>query len=466
MNSILTPYQMVTAHYELPFELFPFQVEAVNELAPLPKSGFWFDPGLGKTSTATVAALYKMLMDEADQVIVIVPPMVINTWDRWLKQLPVSRTIYRGTPAERKTLQLKSDFIVVGIQIFKKDYARFAKELGDKRVIGLVDEAHGLKNTASDNYRKVSAFFAEKPLMLLTGTPVSSPRDVYAYSRLLATGVYRSLGHFDNLHVKDRDFFGNVSAWKNLDILADNLRINAKRVLKEEALLDLPEITYTPLYYDLDPAHLRLYRTLAEQQILQLESGGKIDATNSSALYNKLQQIVANWDYFSSDPKNVSNSLRMVDQVLDEIGDRKLILFAQYRMTNRKLLEYCQPYGAVASFGDQTPLQNSRAIDQFVDDPNTRIIVMQPESGGVGVDGLQAVCSDAFFVETPVVPRNFHQAVARIHRKGQPHNVNVRIGIAEKTIQHRLHHNLMANDKMVNLVAGGFQDLREALYGN
>jgi SNF2 family DNA or RNA helicase len=58
-----------------------------------------------------------------------------------------------------------------------------------------------------------------------------------------------------------------------------------------------------------------------------------------------------------------------------------------------------------------------------------------------------------------------HQALSRVYRQGQRFNVNVRIGLAEGTIQHRLHQRLLDNDQLANTVQGGFQDLRDAIYG-
>lgn len=466
MDAFASPYAIAKALYPLPFELFPFQVEAVNELAPYGKAGYFFDPGLGKTSTATVSAFYKLRTGDVDRVLVIVPPMVLETWRRWLQKIPgLDFVMYRGTPAQRKQISLDATFVVVGLQIFKKDIVRFNQAMGSPRTLVIVDEAHSIKNTGSDNFRKVRQFAADKHLMLLTGTPVTRPTDAYAYTKLIHPRTYPSLVMFESLHVGARDFFGNVTQWKNLDLLAQNLGVQTSRVIKEEVLHDLPQVTYTPLPYELHPSHRALYEQLSEQQLLKLEDGGKIDATSSSKLYNALQQIVVNWGHFSGDPTKESESLKLVDYVLEEIGDRKLIVFGNYRMTNRLLKEKLSKFGAVAAFGDNTVNQNMRAVNQFIEDPKIRVLVGQPTSVGVGVDGLQEVCSDVLFIECPTVPRDFHQALSRVYRQGQRFNVNVRIGLAEGTIQHRLHQRLLDNDQLANTVQGGFQDLRDAIYG-
>lgn len=462
-----TPYDMVAGKYKLPFDLYPFQQDVVNELAPFPKAGYYVDTGCGKTSISTVSALFKIMTGEVDHVVVIMPPILLQGWRRWLSKIPdITTLVYRGTPAQRKAMVFDTDFILVGYQIFKQDHDRFMKELFKKKIVIIADEATAIKNVASQTNKLFREFEGPHETMLLTGTPITSPADTYAYVKLVAPSIYRNQNHFNNVHVAERDFFDKVSKWQNLDLMAENLKVNSVRILKEEVLHDLPPVTYTPLHYDLDPKHLKLYRQLAEQQILKLESGGKIDATNSSALYHALQQIVVNYDHFSGNPDMVSEAFRMVEQVLDEVGGKKLVVFGQYRMTNRKLLALLKPYGAVAAFGDNTVTQNQASVDKFIDDPKIQVFIGQPQSVGYGVDGLQKVCNEALFIETPTVPRDFHQAVARLHRLGLGNALNIRIGIAEGTVQARLHQQLLANDALANVVQRGFKDLREAIYGS
>ena len=53
----MTPYEFVKANFDLPVELYPFQVEAVNNLAPLERAGYYLSVGCGKTITTIAASL-------------------------------------------------------------------------------------------------------------------------------------------------------------------------------------------------------------------------------------------------------------------------------------------------------------------------------------------------------------------------------------------------------------------------
>jgi SNF2 family DNA or RNA helicase len=439
-------------------------------LANLPRAGLWLDPGLGKTVVSITLALYKAMVHNAEHILIIVPPVLLTGWARFLNQIrekefgPLDVLVYRGTPAQRKAMNLKSDIILVGIQIFKRDYDRFVDDLAKTRTVVIVDEAHCLKSTGSDNHKKVRNFILTQQAILLTGTPINSPLDAYGMVRLVAPGAYRSLHHFENLHIAERDFFGNVTRWQNLQLLKENLERNAIRLTKEECVKDLPPVTYTPLFYDLDPEHLRLYRRLAEQRLLAFEQGGKLDATSIQALFHALGQIVCNWGHFAQDESKIAVGFQLVEEVLDELGDGKLVLFSNYKLTNRLALKLFQKYRPVAIFGDVTSAaERDQAIDTFVTDPRCRLFIGNPQSAGFGIDRLQTVCSNAMFLEAPNSASAFTQALSRVHRIGQYQPVTVRLATAVDTLQVRQFKALLDKEELMQALTHGYQSVKEAL---
>ncbi len=308
-----------------------------------------------------------------------------------------------------------------------------------------------------------------RDLVLLTGTPLSKPGDAYAYVKLISPNVYRNQRHFEALHVIEKDFFGNVKRWGNLEFLKENLLLNSSRVLKRDVLPWLPPVQYRPTVYDMEPEHQALYRKLAEEQILLLESGGKIDASTPGRLYQAVQQIIMNPSHFAGKPMRPAG-LDLLDEVIEELeigdpdSDRKLIVYANYRMTLRMLLEYLEPYGVVGAYSEISAKKQEKNFDRFLSDPKCRIWAAHPLSGGVGLNP-QEVSSDAIFLEAPIIPKDFIQAVGRLERDGQHRAMNIWIGIADGTVQVRLHKQLLQTDELVNRVAGGWQDLRDAIYG-
>jgi SNF2 family DNA or RNA helicase len=474
----LSVVEDVYERFDLPFRPFDFQAQEIERLGHLERSGWYAEPGCGKTLMSTVVALYALLREPRTATLVIMPPILINSWRRWLERIGGVEGVvaYRGSPAERAGLNVRgAKFILMSIQIFKKDYERLHRDLAGRPLVGIIDEAHSVKNVSSDNHRKVRDFFVGQRLMLLTGTPLSNPMDVYGYVKLVSPIVYRSAQQFRNIHVQEQDFFGTVTKWRNLELLQSNLLLNSCRILKEQVLVNLKEPIYTPVHYPLEPKHQKLYERLMREQLLEFESGKVIDATSATRMYHAAQQIVCNYGHFADDESQRSASFDVLDAVIDELGitpvkgteptsGKKLVVFSLYKMTNRKLLSYLSPYGAVACYSEVSRAQQDHGIDRFMTDPDCRILVAQPLSAGFGLN-LQEVCSDVLFLETPVVPAHFHQGVARVYREGQRNTPNVRIAIAERTIQVPLHARLLTKDELVNSIQIGYKDLRDAIYG-
>lgn len=455
-------------YHGIPFELRPDQIEDVETLLPFDRVGIFNEVGTGKTATSTVLALAW----DREHNFVLMPPILLTQWRKWLESLhDIGRVLlYRGKPEARKAYDLKSArWILTTIQMFKSDLEHIKRQLGARSTNTIVDEGHCVKNVGSANHKAVRDFSAGQSLQILTGTPISTPGDAYAYVKLKTPGVYRSQKHFENLHVEERDFFDNVTKWTNLQMLSDNLMLQSVRRLSREVLKHLKMPNYIPIEYELDPEHLALYKQLVDEQLLLLPDGGKIDATSAARLYNASQQIVCNWDHFSGDPNCVAKIFDLVDMVADEIDllnpeASKLIIFTYYKMTSRAMHAYTQKYGSVACYSDISAAQQARAIERFLNDPACRVIVAQPGSGGAGWNP-QHVCREVLWVEEPVIPLHFVQGVGRVDRDGQLFVPNIRLAIAQGTIQPRLHANLLGKDELANKVQGGFMDLREAIHG-
>jgi SNF2 family DNA or RNA helicase len=461
----------LASYHKFPFKLRDDQVEDVETNVFYDRVALFNEVGTGKTATGTAL----LLGWEQPHNIVLVPPVLLVQWRNWLKSLHnVGEVIvYSGDPAKRRAIDVTSyRWLLMTITVFKNDYHRLVRDLEGRGVSLTVDEAHCIKNVSTANHKKVRDFASGQRLLLMTGTPVAFPGDAYAYVRLKTPAVYRSQQQFENIHVASRDFFGNVNEWQNLELLNKNLMLQASRRLSKVVLKHLKKPNFIPLRYELEPAHLALYRQLADEQLLLLPDGAKIDATSAGRLYNALQQIVCNWSHFSGEEGHQSNAFELVDAVCDEIdvkteGSSKLIIFTYYVMTSRSLTEYLKPkgLGVVACYSEISAKKQAENIEKFLTDPSCRVLVAQPGSAGVGWNA-QHVCWEALFLEEPVSPTPFVQAVGRIDRDGQSRVPNIRLAIAESTIQTRLHDNLLVKDHLANKVQGGFQDLRDAIHGS
>ncbi len=440
------------------------QIAAIEELTTYDRNANFSEVGTGKTVMSTAVSL----MNGGGTTLVLVPPIIIPQWCRWLRRFTKDVTDYRGSPTARRKLNIQARFVVMSHAIFRMDYDRIAGELQKSNLEIIVDEAHAMKSTASVLYRNVAKLSLGHRLQMLTGTPTSKPVDAYAYIRQKTPSAYRSLAMFEGVHVAERDFFGKVTKWQGLKQVAENLALQTVRFTKEELFgLDL-DPQFPDCSYDLDPQHARLYERLMEEQLLLLTDGTKIDATTSTRLFHAAQQIVCNWSHFAGEEKR-SAIYDIIDQTLEELDvnnptKSKLIIWTYYKLTTGRVMEYLlgQGYKAVAAYSGA---DSNKSFALFMDDPSVRILVAQPQSAGVGLNA-QGVCSEMLFVETPTTPLLARQAIGRIVRMGQKEKPRIKVAVANNTIQVRLLDMLMSNDDLVKRVENTQDSIRTWLKGD
>ena len=448
------------------FMLSDVQIKDTEDFVGWDVSGNFYEVGGGKTVVSTVVSL----MRGHSLTIVTVPPILMTPWGRWLNKVSSDVVLYRGAPKLRNLLDLRSArWILVSHALYRQDYAVLHHEF-DRRPKAevIVDEAHAIKNIESKLFKKVQAMTLNKSLQMLTGTPISKPLDAYAYVTLKTPKLYRSYGQFENMFVAEVDFFKRVEKYQDLDIMARDFALQTITRTK----LELHGYDNPPNFpdgaYELSDEHYKLYELLVDEQIIKFDNGQKIDATTATKLHHALQQIVANFEHFSNDPKKRSTTFDLLDLTIEqtrcnEVGMSKLIVWTNYRMTSARTLEYLlnKGYKAVAAYGGSNA---ERSVEAFMNDPNTRILVAQYQSAGSGLNP-QLVCWESFFMELTTVPIYIRQALGRIDRMGQVHVPTQRIAVAQGTIQVKLLNDLLRNDDYAIEVEITKESLRKSLLG-
>lgn len=425
-----------------------------------------YEVGGGKTVVSTL----KAILSGHQQKLVIVPPILVTPWTRWLRLFYTSVLTYRGTVKWRKAQDITAyEWLVMSHAIFRQDYEKRFKALEGQDKELIVDEAHWLKNTESILYQRVSQFVLPTDgLQLLTGTPINKPEDAYAYIKLMTPQAYRSLGHFEMIHIVDRDIYKRPTAYEHLELVQENLMHKAISRTKEE----LHGYNLRPLTpdstYELSPEHYRLYERLVEDRLLELPDGKVIDATTVQRLRHALQQVVVNLAHFSGVPTDRSTAYDLIDQTIEETGcsaqsRSKLIIWTNYKMTSRNVLAYCNnlKIPTVAAYSE---VNAEKSVEAFMNDPATRILVAQYQSAGAGLNP-QYVCSEAIFLELSTVSLYVRQAAGRIDRTGQTKVPRMKFAAALGTVQVGLLDDLLANDDKVQRIEPTKKSIREMLLG-
>ena len=461
----------VVADMNLPFEPAPLQLLDSLTAANEGRFGFFYEVGGGKTLVSTIVSkLWKCRYN-----IIICPPILLVQWQKWLLSIgETSVEVYANDVArkgKRSEDQLQAEWIVMSHAIFRDDFRILEKTWRGKTLNLIVDEAQAIKNPRSVLFRDVNMLIQpDRPLLLATATPTAKPQDTYAYMRLKTPQLYRSMTHWDSLHVKSRDFFGAIDEYKNLDLLADNFAIASVKRTKKDLFGNTLTPIYHPMPYNLSTSHLRLYNKLAEERLLELPDGNKIDATQAQRLRHMMQQIIINYAKFSGKETDISKTFELLEEVLEEVdpmteGKSKLAIWTYYQSSSALVTSWLKErFGNEAVVAAYGATNSQFAVQQIMENPNCRMMVAQPSSVGAGLN-LQHVCHEMIFLEVATTPLLTRQAIGRVDRMGQLVRPTIRFGQAQGTVQLALYSQLLKNDDLVTQVERTGRSLREEILG-
>ena len=448
---------------DLPFKLKEKQVEVVNKYGAYNRHGLYLDMGLGKTVCSTLVGIDRLIAG-VRAVLVLCPPVIIDQWAKWLRSLQVDVLVYRGTKSERPDLLkhfLSHDFIVMSPDIFRNDFYAIKDTVRTEELHLIIDEANLIKSHTGVTHKRVKLLQGtERGLTLLTGTPLTSPQDAYGYIKLVTPGVYATKQQFDRIHIALKDEYGSAIEYDNLDLLKDNFYLQSISLSVDE-MIDMPEIDYQIVEYDLAPRHLELYRKLVREKIMIVErEGGKesvLDATKVQSLRHWAQRLVFSPHHLGYTARPVGLELALEESQ----GAGKLAVFSNYQDTNALLCKEIPDSAGV--YGQISRPQQAKNIEAFQTGDLKRLII-NPRSGGVGLE-LQNSCNHVLFCEFPVTANEFRQARSRVWRQGQEKKVICKILVAKGTIQPKLLDTCMKKDDVLVKVQYTTKKLREELLG-
>lgn len=335
---------------------------------------------------------------------------------------------------------------------------KFEDELLKRRYDYIViDESTVIKNHRSKAFQSLIKIAAwSKYRRVLSGTPSpQGPQDLWSQFFFLDWGVTFGASHSNfisqnfsifNLEGKDGKFGGRIinplkpgqkGHMGTFNYIESRLRNRIFRV-KLRDCTDLPPLVEMTRTVYLDEVQRKHYDTMEEQMLMELEDGTSIDVTVNVAKVAKLRQItggfVLNKEKEVKEVSKKNAKLTEFLSLLEEFApDEKVVIFAEYRaeidMLRRTLGE-----SAVAIYGGVTDVQKIQAQKEFINNPDKKYIICQPQSAAYGVNGFNKVARYLVFYSLSYQADTIYQAIKRIERTGQIRNMFVYYMIAKDTI--------------------------------
>lgn len=408
-------------------ELFEYQKQGIEFLVSKQGGMLLDEQGLGKT----IQALEAVKKTKAKVLVIVCPAIMQGTWLHHVTNL---------VPKEITTYIHSYEWYVKLTNL-----KPLLKEIKDKEIGVIVDEAHYIKTPTSKRTKTVQYLLSLENIVfkvLLTGTPITRDvDDLFTQLKVFYPNFCRSIFEYRRRYMNCiHSYFGDVfKGFKDdsaKDEIINYLKHCSLRRTKKSAGLELPSITRTPVFVDIN-------KKVAKESLSILDYATKvINGMQDYAEYKT--NLAEEASHIASVRKalgvaKVPQVLQYIEHLLQS-GTQKLIVFGVHidvvNLIYEALKEKYKDIKTHRIIGATTNTQREKIIKEFQELETPQILVANMIACGVGVTLTKA--HTVVFAELDFTPSNIMQAEARVHRITQEHIVNSIFIIANESLDAKI----------------------------
>ena len=412
-------------------KLRPYQEQAVTFIYERDRSLVLAPVGAGKTAI-TLTAMQELLRDGIVTRWLVVAPKRVCT-DVWPVEQPkwaphLTMAIAVGSGAQRRAA-LTADVHAVVI-----NYDNLDKLTDLKRFDGIVlDELTRLKNPSGKRFKALEKIIGKMKVRIgLTGSFTSNGlEDVFGQCKIVDEKL---LGRAKGAFLQQYFYCANRE-YNDWEPLPNALPRVMQRIKPATFVLEPGEYkdTLPPLHTvemradlpDRDP-----YEQMKKHFITTLPTTEAI-AASAAAVTMKLQQLAGGWVYGEGrTPAWFStHKFDLLEEVLDGNQRDNTLIFYNFV---EELAELKRRYP-----GDLWTLDDGRDVIERWNRREIKLLAAHPKSAGHGLN-LQSGGNKVVFLSLPWSLELYEQAIGRLHRSGQRHDVWCYVLLTNKTVDERI----------------------------
>lgn len=389
--------------------------------------------GTGKTLTALAKIAHLIAKGEIKNVLIVCPMSAITSWaleiekhsnlsyrpllgqlfekGELLTEYPnedIYLTSYDSTPGRKRT----KDILLNALLSFRFDMI-------------VCDEVTFIKNYDTLRFRAVLQLCDQAEYVLfLTGTPISNrPDSIFNIYRALDKGETFGVNYFRARNKYFTDVGYAFPLWVMKETMKDELThkiyLKAIRIRKDECLT-LPPKILSPRYCNLSDEQNKVYIPVADELLKRFKVGEhRFRITTPLVKLSKLSQICSGFMY---DNKGVAVYMKdnakaeLLKDVLEEIGDEKVIIFTRWREDQRIVEGVLGQHATYRILSGETR-DRKEVIRAFQEDPKVRVLVSNIAVGGYAI--TLTASAYAIYYSLNFALTDWLQSQDRIHRVGQ-----------------------------------------------
>lgn len=451
------------------YPLFGYQESGFDRFLERDNLLLAFDTGLGKTATAIALAEELLETRQVKRVLLAVPASLKFQWAKSLAKFtdlptvevevegamitipdPACCVIIEGKPYQRENVKYSAaddrkrlfkaaqepsvEYVIVGFDQLVDEWRQVKRLHCDFMVI---DEASCIKTATAKRTIAVKNRFSKVPFRLaLTATPIENrPEEVFSIMEWVDETVLGRYDFFDRTYI-ERDTWGNVERYKNLDTLHEKLTEAMVRKTRQDPDVApfLPEVDHKTWHVSLDDSTWAAYKLMA-QDLLDSYDGApgfsnfnvdahygaaKADQRGDKSALGRLMSVHEAMQMCLNHPTLVAKSASLylttdnlgskyaselmltgrelpattpkltflqakVFEILRADPEAKVLIFTRHKLMLRLMQDMLKPYGSEVYDGDMNVRQKEAAITRFKTQPNTRLL-LSSDAGAYGVD--------------------------------------------------------------------------------
>ncbi|ELZ41078.1 helicase [Halorubrum saccharovorum DSM 1137] len=416
--------------------------------------------GLGKTIEVGMILKEMHFRDTNDSVLILTPAQLAKQWQAELREKFGLEFVcnyddeFNGFDSH--------DYIIASIDTAKSDRYRQTVLARNWDVL-VLDEAHYVKNEETDRYELIDQL-SYNYAFFLTATPIQNElTDLYNVVSLLRPGLFGTRDVFHQYFVNS-----DQETLVNRNELQDRLNKVMIRNRREDTDVDFTERRIDTRKFDPSPAERELYQAVSDYvkgaysqdqgqklvlmllqkevvsspEALETTIRRRLDDQSELTQTEELESILDLIDDVDTVTKQ-ERLLDIVEEARDNVEKGRVIVFTQFRATQRRVAERLASEGyTVHSFhGGHSSQEKEEIITNF------------EEQGGILVstdamsEGRNAqFCNIMVNWDLPWNPMRVEQRIGRIHRIGQKRQVYVFNMALKDTIEEyvleRLYHKI------------------------
>jgi len=447
---------------------------------------YWHGVGTGKT----LLSLWTTELWKCKKVLVVCPSSAFSAWERDITTYTDKSYVFlTGSGRDRKAkLKRNTDIAVINYEGLKTVYCSLVKKQGWKinyksfihDFDGIIlDEVHRCKAYGSLQTKICFALSKKaKHVIGLTGTAFDSdllePFNIY---KVIDLGKALGLNFFTY-----RSYFFKPSfySWelKNKKAEEKILRLMARSTISfdREECFDLPDIQEVVKEIEPSPEFIQMqHKIITTEDIIingQAAYLGKIvesadgEREMRQARAPLLRELTGGFIYYKDDKEDKVNQTfclkknAKMEALIDLIDDTsgKLLVFYLYQAEGAMLQQALKKNKINFRMmkGGQKINERGKAIKDFTNNPDVKVMLVQISTGAEGWDGSAA--NVIVFYTLVASPKVRKQCVGRAHRKGQKNkclvvDLMLKRSVDITTLKHK--------EERTDFVSGAMKFMRE-----